>query len=191
MLVEHVDVLVIGAGPSGSVAASIVKQAGFSVKMVEKSKFPRFVIGESLLPRCMEALDAAGFLPALRAQGFQEKFGAKFVKGNVVADFDFANKFTAGWSQTWQVPRADFDQVLADEVQRMGVPVEFETEVTSITFDGPDSTTRVTRPDGSAQEIRARFLIDASGYGRVLPRLFGLDRPSNLPGRKTLFAHFE
>lgn len=191
MTVENVDVLVIGAGPSGSVAASIVKQAGFSVKMVEKIKFPRFVIGESLLPRCMEALDAAGFLPALEAQGFQQKFGAKFVKGDVVADFDFSNKFTEGWSQTWQVPRADFDQVLADEVQRMGVPVEFEIEVTGITFNGTDSTTRVTMPDGTEKEIRARFIIDASGYGRVIPRLFNLDRPSNLPARKTLFTHFE
>jgi len=191
MTIENVDVLVIGAGPSGSVAASIVKQAGFSVKMVEKVKFPRFVIGESLLPRCMEALDAAGFLPALEAQGFQQKFGAKFMRGSVVADFEFSNKFTEGWSQTWQVPRADFDQVLADEVQRMGVLVEFETEVTAITFDGTNSTTRVTTPDGSEKEIRARFIIDASGYGRVIPRLFNLDRPSNLPGRKTLFAHFE
>lgn len=143
--------------------------------MVEKIKFPRFVIGESLLPRCMEALEAAGFLPALEARGFQQKFGAKFVKGDQVADFDFANKFTEGWSQTWQVPRADFDQVLAEEVQRMGVPVEFETEVTGITFDGTDSATRVQRPDGSEKEIRARFIIDASGYGRVIPRLFQLD----------------
>src|SRR6476469_8756842 len=135
MTTEHVDVLVIGAGPSSSVADSIVKQAGYSVKMVEKMRFPRFVIGESLLPRCMEALDAAGFLPALQAQGFQEKFGAKFVKGDQVADFDFSNKFTEGWSQTWQVPRANFDQVLADEVQRMGIPLEFETEVTAIQFD--------------------------------------------------------
>ena len=191
MATEQVDVLVIGAGPSGSVAASMVKQAGYSVKMVEKLRFPRFVIGESLLPRCMEALDAAGFLPALRAQGFQEKFGAKFVKGDQVADFDFSNKFTEGWSQTWQVPRANFDQVLADEVQRMGIPLEFETEVTAIQFDGTDSTTRVTGPDGSEKEIKARFVIDASGYGRVIPRLFNLDQPSNLPGRKTMFAHCE
>ncbi|GAB3662436.1 NAD(P)/FAD-dependent oxidoreductase [Hymenobacter agri] len=169
----------------------MVKQAGYSVKMVEKLRFPRFVIGESLLPRCMEALDAAGFLPALRAQGFQEKFGAKFVKGDQVADFDFSNKFTEGWSQTWQVPRANFDQVLADEVQRMGIPLEFETEVTAIQFDGTASTTRVTGPDGAEKEIKARFIIDASGYGRVIPRLFNLDKPSNLPGRKTMFAHCE
>jgi 2-polyprenyl-6-methoxyphenol hydroxylase-like FAD-dependent oxidoreductase len=77
---EQTDVLVIGAGPAGTVAASLVHQAGYRVKVVEKQKFPRFVIGESLLPRCMEALEAAGFLEAVKEQGFQEKFGAKFVR---------------------------------------------------------------------------------------------------------------
>lgn len=191
MITEHIDVLVIGAGPSGSVAASMVNQAGYKVKIVEKVKFPRFVIGESLLPRCMEALSDAGFVPALEKQGFQQKFGAKFVKGDLVSDFDFSDKFTQGWDWTWQVPRADFDQQLAEQVQKMGVPVEFETEVTGITFHGTDSVTRVTTPDGGEKEIHARFIIDASGYGRVIPRLFKLDRPSNLPARKTLFAHFE
>jgi len=191
MTIENIDVLVIGAGPSGSVAASIVNQAGYSVKVVEKVKFPRFVIGESLLPRCMEALDAAGFIPALEAKGFQEKFGAKFVKGDMVADFDFSNKFTKGWDKAWQVPRADFDQTLADELLRMGVPVEFETEVTKIVFDGTSSVTTVVTPSGDTKEIHARFIIDASGYGRVIPRLFNLDRPSNLPARKTMFAHME
>lgn len=188
---EEIDVLVIGAGPSGTVAASIVNQAGYSVRIVEKTLFPRFVIGESLLPRCMEALDAAGFVPALEARGFQKKFGAKFVKGEQIADFDFSNKFTTGWDWTWQVPRADFDNLLATEVQKMGVPVDFATEVTGIEFFGTDSITKVVGPTGQERHIKARFIIDASGYGRVIPRLFKLDRPSNLPGRKTLFAHFE
>ena len=76
MTTENVDVLVIGAGPAGTVAASIINKAGFKVRIVEKQKFPRFVIGESLLPRCMEALEEAGFLEAVKAKGFQEKFGA-------------------------------------------------------------------------------------------------------------------
>src|SRR6187402_3573336 len=105
MKTEQVDVLVIGAGPSGTVAASIIKKAGFSVKIVEKMKFPRFVIGESLLPRCMEALEEAGFLDAVKAKGFQEKFGAKFVKDGKVCDFSFADQYTKGYNSTWQVPR--------------------------------------------------------------------------------------
>src|ERR1700709_1293160 len=107
MKTEKVDVLVIGAGPAGSVAASIINKAGFKVQIVEKQKFPRFVIGESLLPRCMEALEEAGFLDAVKAAGFQEKFGAKFVKGDKVSDFNFSDQFSKGWNWTWQVPRGN------------------------------------------------------------------------------------
>jgi flavin-dependent dehydrogenase len=187
---EKVDVLVIGAGPSGTVAASIINQAGYSVKIVEKELFPRFVIGESLLPKCMEPLEAAGFLPALKAQGYQEKFGAKFVNSEQkVMDFNFSDQFTKGWTWTWQVPRAHFDKVLADEVQKMGVPVEYQTTVTAIQFNGSNSTTTVVTQNGTEKQIEARFIVDASGYGRVIPRLFNLDRPSHLPARKALFTH--
>ena len=120
MKTEQVDVLVIGAGPSGTVAASIINKAGFSVKIVEKMKFPRFVIGESLLPRCMEALEEAGFLDAVKENGFQEKFGAKFVKNGKICDYFFADQFTPGWSWTWKVPRAEFDKKLADTDEKTG-----------------------------------------------------------------------
>jgi flavin-dependent dehydrogenase len=186
---EKVDVLVIGAGPSGTIAASIVHKAGYSVRIVEKLQFPRFVIGESLLPRCMEALEEAGFLEAVKEKGFQEKFGAKFVKNGKICDYFFADQFTEGWSWTWQVPRADFDKTLADTVEKMGVPVHYQTTVTGIQFNGSDSITTVEDAQGNKSEIEARFIIDGSGYGRVIPRLFNLDRPSNLPPRKALFAH--
>jgi len=189
MSIEKVDVLVIGAGPAGTVAASIVNKAGFKVKIVEKQKFPRFVIGESLLPRCMEALTEAGFVDALKKNGFQRKAGAKFVKNGRIADYFFADQFTAGWNWTWQVPRAEFDKTLADTVEQMGVPVCYETAVTDIKFNGSDSVTTVEDSEGNKSEIEARFIIDGSGYGRVIPRLFNLDRPSNLPPRKAIFTH--
>jgi flavin-dependent dehydrogenase len=187
---HDVDLLIIGAGPSGTVAAGTARRAGLSVRIVEKEVFPRFVIGESLLPRCMEALEAAGLLEAATAYGFQEKFGAKFLRGDEVSDFSFAEKFTKGFDHTWQVPRADFDKLLAEEVARKGVRVDFATEVIDVVFDGTSSRTTVRPRDGAEEIIRARFLIDASGYGRVLPKLFGLDKPSNLPPRKTIFGHF-
>ena len=189
MSTEKLDVLVIGAGPAGTVAASIINKAGFKVKIVEKQKFPRFVIGESLLPRCMEALTEAGFVDALKEKGFQEKSGAKFVKNGKVCDYFFADQFTAGWNWTWQVPRAEFDKTLADTVESMGVPVSYETTVTAINFNGSDSVTTVEDQHGNKTEIEARFIIDGSGYGRVIPRLFNLDKPSNLPPRKALFTH--
>ncbi|MEJ7587138.1 MAG: NAD(P)/FAD-dependent oxidoreductase [Ferruginibacter sp.] len=189
MIKEKVDVLVIGAGPAGTVAASIINKAGYKVKIVEKQLFPRFVIGESLLPRCMEALEEAGFLDAVKAKGFQEKFGAKFVKNGKTCDYLFADQFTPGWNWTWQVPRSEFDKTLADTVEQMGVPVCYETTVTGITFDGSDSSTTVVDKDGNERIVEARFIVDGSGYGRVIPRLFNLDKPSNLVPRRALFAH--
>lgn len=183
------DVLVIGAGPAGTVAASIVNKAGFKVQIVEKMKFPRFVIGESLLPRCMEALEEAGFLEAVNAQQFQQKSGAKFVKDGKICDYEFSDQFTKGWETAFQVPRSAFDKTLADTVEKMGVPIRYETTVTGISFNGSDSITTVKDKDGKESQIKARFIIDGSGFGRVIPRLFNMDKPSNLPSRKAVFTH--
>src|ERR1041384_4676247 len=103
------DVLVIGAGPAGSISAAMLHKAGFDVRVVEREKFPRFVIGESLLPRCMEVLEDAELLDAIKAKNFQEKFGAKFLKDGKVSDFNFTEQYSKGWNWTWQVPRAEFD----------------------------------------------------------------------------------
>lgn len=189
MTKEKTDVLVIGAGPAGTIAASILNQEGFNVKMVEKTQFPRFVIGESLLPRCMDHLEAAGLLEAVKKQGFQEKFGAKFIRGDEICDFNFSNQFTKGWNWTWQVPRAHFDKTLADTVQEKGVPIDYQTGVKDIKFHSGFSITTVEHADGSKKEIEAKFIVDASGYGRVIPRMFNLDEPSNFPQRKAFFAH--
>lgn len=186
------DVLVIGAGPAGTVAASIVNKEGFKVTVVEKQSFPRFVIGESLLPRCMEALDEASFLDAVKQKGFQEKCGAKFVLGDKKTDYYFAEQFTKGWEWTWQVPRGEFDKTLADTLESQGVPIHYETEVTAIKFnDDGSSVTTVKDKNGNESQIDARFIIDGSGYGRVIPKLFGLDKPSDLPPRKALFCHMK
>lgn len=189
MLKENVDVLVIGAGPSGCVAASYLFNNGARVKVVEKSKFPRFVIGESLIPRVMDHFDEAGLLDCLNRMNFEKKFGARFIRGEEVCLFDFSKKFGEGWDWTWQVPRADFDNTLAQEVARKGVDIEFETEVTKVVFNGSDSITTVKEKDGTEREIHAKFIIDSSGYGRVLPRLLKLEAPSSVTENSSLFAH--
>lgn len=191
MQTEKVEVLVIGAGPAGSIASSIINKQGFKVKVVEKEKFPRFVIGESLLPRVMDHLQEAGLLEAVKEAGFQKKFGAKFVRGNEVCDFNFSDQFSNGWTWTWQVQRAQFDQILSATVAKMGVDIEHETTVTKIEFNGTDSCTTVIDKTGKEKQIEARFIVDASGYGRVIPRLFNLDKPSNFEARKTHFVHFK
>jgi flavin-dependent dehydrogenase len=192
MITENTDVLVIGAGPAGSIAAAMINKAGFQVRVVEREKFPRFVIGESLLPRCMEVLEDADLLETIKAKGFQEKFGAKFLLGDKVSDFNFSEQFSKGWTWTWQVQRAEFDNALIKEVEKRGVPVEFETTVIDIKIaDDESSITTVQKKDGSTKTIKARFIIDASGYGRVIPRMFNLEKPSNLDPRKAVFAHVE
>ncbi len=191
MQTTKVDVLVIGAGPAGSIASSIINKAGYKVKIVEKEKFPRFVIGESLLPRVMDHLDEAGLLDAVKKAGFQEKFGAKFVRGNEVCDFNFTDQFSKGWNWTWQVPRGQFDKILSETAASMGVDVQHEMAVTDIKFNGTNSVTTVVNKNGVQEQIEAKFIVDASGYGRVIPRMFGLDKPSNFEPRKTHFTHFK
>lgn len=192
MITEKTDVLVIGAGPAGCIAASIVHKNGLKVRVVEKEKFPRFVIGESLLPRVMEHLDEAELLEDVKSAGFQKKFGAKFIMGDKVCDFNFAEQFTKGWSWTWQVPRSQFDQILATGVAKKGISVEFEMSVTGIQFN-PDETSITTVEDnsGNKKKIEARYIIDCSGYGRVIPNLLGLNKQSSLDSRKTHFTHFK
>jgi len=191
MNTEKVDVLVIGAGPSGTMAASMVNKNGLKVKIVEKTQFPRYVIGESLLTRCMDHFEEAGVLDALKEQNYQVKNGAIFLKGDERCEFEFSEQYTKGWEWTWQVPRDEFDKVIADKVESMGVEIEYQATVTDIQFDGSDSTTTVVDKDGNEKKIEARFIIDASGYGRVIPKLLNLNTPSTLPVRDTIFTQFK
>jgi len=191
MKTEQTDVLVIGAGPAGCIAASILNKQGIKVKVVEKLKFPRFVIGESLLPRVMDHLDEAGLLEDVKAAEFQKKFGAKFVMGEKVCDFNFEDQFSQGWKWTWQVPRGEFDQILSRGLIKMGVAVDFETTVTAIRFNADESSvTTVEDKAGNKTNIEARFIVDASGYGRVIPNMLGINKVSSLDPRKTHFTHF-
>lgn len=188
---EQTEVLIIGAGPSGCVSAAYLQQQGIKVRMVEKTRFPRLVVGESLIPRVMDHLDEAGFLPALKAMNFEVKWGARFIRGEQVCQFDFSQKYSKGWDWTWQVPRADFDNVLAKEVVRMGVPLSFETEVTNVEFFPDHQLTTVKDASGETYQIYSKFVIDASGYGRVLPRLLNLNTPSKLDDHSSIFTHIK
>lgn len=189
MLKEFVDVLIIGAGPSGCVSASHLHNNKVKVKIVEKTKFPRLVVGESLIPRVMDHFAEAKLFESLDAMNFEKKLGARFIRGKEICVFDFSNKFSEGWDWTWQVPRADFDNTMAQEVIRKGIDLEFESEVVSVSFEGKKSTTVVKDIHGNLKEIHAKFIIDSSGYGRVLPRLLDLDTPSKLDPHSSIFTH--
>jgi flavin-dependent dehydrogenase len=186
---EMVDVLIIGAGPSGSVAASYLFGKGFTIKVVEKNEFPRFVIGESLLPRCMDHFKETDLFDCLDAYGFEIKSGARFMKEGEVCNFDFSKKHTKGWDWTWQVPRADFDKAMTDTLQERGVDICFQQEVVEVDFDDTGSTTTIKDAQGQLSNVYAKFIIDASGFGRVLPRLLNLDKPSEIPKHSSIFTH--
>lgn len=191
MSTTNTDVVVIGAGPAGAVAAAYLNKQGHQVLVLEKQVFPRFVIGESLLPHCMDQLDAVGFLPAVQAHGFQKKTGAAFYRDERRCDFFFSEQFTKGWSWTWQVQRKDFDNILIQEAAKQGVTVEFECEVTAVDCTSTTQTVVYKDKSGLEHTVTAKYVVDASGYGRVLPRLFDLDIPSAFPARGSVFAHVE
>lgn len=186
---EKIDVLIIGAGPAGSVSSSYLNKLGYKTLVLEKTQFPRFVIGESLLPHCMDHLEEVGFLDNVKKAGFQVKTGAAFYKGDKRVDFLFENQFTKGWTWTWQVKRAEFDTILINTAKEQGVPVKFRSEVTSVKCGADKQIITYVDEYEVEHTVEARFIIDASGYGRVLPRLFNLEEEVSTPARGAVFCH--
>ncbi|ANB19378.1 NAD(P)/FAD-dependent oxidoreductase [Dokdonella koreensis] len=191
MQTETTQILIVGAGPAGSVAAGMLRKQGRQVLVLEKEQFPRFSIGESLLPQSMQYIEEAGFLRDVVEAGFQYKNGAAFVRGARSTAFDFRDKFSPGWGTTYQVQRADFDHVLAKAAEKAGAEVRYRHQVVAVHVDGDQPTVEVVGPDGAMYQVRARFLLDASGFGRILPRLLNLETPSDFPVRGAYFTHVE
>ena len=192
MEIEQCDVAIIGAGPAGAVAAALLAHAGFEVRVLEKQHFPRFVVGESLLPHAMEILEQAGMLAAVQAgQGFQYKNGMAFSWGERYCAYRFTEKFGPGPGTAFNVERARFDDILIREAARKGAVVCFGEDVDAFDNKGNIARLRVVREDGSRYRVDARFVLDASGYYRALPRLYGWEQPSDLPVRQVHFTHID
>ncbi|MGF1754437.1 tryptophan 7-halogenase [Vibrio makurazakiensis] len=183
------QVAIIGAGPSGSIAAALLHAQGIDVKVIEKSVFPRFSIGESLLPACMEVIEKAGMTQAVIKAGFQFKDGAAFRKGAHYTTFDFQDKYSSGPGTTYQVQRGAFDHVLANEASKQGVEISYQHQLLDIKLTDSHSLLRVEEESGDEYEIEAEYVLDASGFARVLPKMLDLEEPSCLPPRKAIFTH--
>lgn len=181
------DVLVIGAGPAGCIAASYLANQGYEVTILEREKFPRFVIGESLLPVSMEHFEETGLLSAIEQAKFETKPGALFMRGQDEIDISFAEYFTPGWTWTWQVPRDEFDQVLADETEKKGVRILYETTIEDLVFE--EKEVKVVYSTNSTRKKESfRFVIDSSGNAGVVAKTLGLKIERELTGRRSIFT---
>lgn len=184
-------VLVIGAGPAGLVAAANLLNHGIEVTIFEKQKFPRIVVGESLLPLSMEHFEKVGFLDVIGKQGFLIKPAVRFFKGDAVVDFSFSEQFTENaktW--TWQVPRDKFDMVMAEEVMRRGGKIYFNTMVESFAYDDSEPSVSVSvLHEGKNKKYKGDFLLDASGFGLVIPKLTSMQIDKSFLPNHAVFTH--
>jgi flavin-dependent dehydrogenase len=186
------DVIVVGGGPAGSTAATWLSRAGHRVCLFERDQFPRFHIGESLLASVNDVLGAIGAENLVRQANFPEKWGATFMSadGAVERYADFSSGSGVRAPQTWQVPRATFDELLLRHASATGAEVYERHRVLDIEFNPGEVTASVQGEDTRVRRIRARGVVDASGRAALLARKFNLriDEPrlSNI----AVFSHY-
>ena len=161
------DVIVIGAGPAGSASAAILAEKGRHVLMLEREKFPRYHVGESLLPFTFQPLERLGVIDKMRQSAFIKKFSVQFVapSGKASQPFYFFNRYDRDTvAQTWQVLRSEFDQMLLENALSKGAVVQQEVTVTSLLKEGERVTgVRVQHQDGATAEYSAPMTLDCSG----------------------------
>jgi flavin-dependent dehydrogenase len=194
------DVVVIGGGPAGSTVAAILAEAGRKVLVVERTKFPRFHIGESLMPETYWTFQRLGMLPKLRDSDFVKKYSVQFVTatGKESQPFFFDERDPRECSQTWQVPRDRFDQMMLDNAAEKGAEVWMEANVNDVlleesdTDDLPRATGVVVTPkDGKPVRIAAKVVVDATGMNAMLSKRLGIRRMDPELRKASLFAHYK
>jgi flavin-dependent dehydrogenase len=187
---ERADVAIIGGGPGGSSTASFLAARGLSVAVFERETFPRFHVGESLMPATMLLLDELGVRPEIEAHGFQLKYGAAFVDEETGTAQTFYFLPGQKWpNYTYQVVRAEFDTILLEHARKRGATVHQPAVVESVAFD-PDGVTVTARAEGETITVRAAMLVDASGRDGFMASRYGERRRVPNLGKVALFSHF-
>ncbi len=187
------DAIVIGGGPSGSTVATRLAQRGRRVLLLEKEQFPRFHIGESLLPCSMPLLEQLGAMPAMLAHGFLTKYAAEFVTGDgtVTRRYAFADGLIPGAPSAFEVDRAEFDQLLLQNAARLGVEVRERTAVTRFEI-GRDGVSVTARDEhGNEAQYSAQMLIDATGQSSFMAGKLGMREMDAGLKNFAVFSHFE
>ena len=186
------DVAVIGGGPGGSTAATMLARKGFRVALFERERFPRHHVGESLLPASIPVLEELGAYERVRDAGFLPKYGATMVWGRDKSPWSWYFRETSRtYPHSYQVWRPQFDNILLDNARSHGVDVREEHAVTGVLErDGAVEGLRVRGPDGSEFELRARFVVDASGQSALISRRFGLRHWDDFFRNLAVYAYY-
>src|SRR5882724_6041884 len=186
------DVAIIGGGPAGSTAAALLARAGRSVVLFERENFPRFHIGESLLPFSMKAFTRLGLHEKFSSAGFMKKFGGEIVGAcsETGTKFYFKDGYRSQTDHAYQVTRSDFDKLLLDHAAECGAEVHEDTSVDRVQFSKDDVELAI-RSNGSSHTIQARYVIDASGRASMLGRQFQIKKTYNHLQKLSIFAHYD
>src|SRR5438874_7307114 len=170
------DVIVIGGGPAGATASTLIAQKGLKVRLFERMKFPRFHIGESLIPETYWVLKRLDMLEKMKQSRFVKKYSVQFVNavGKQSAPFYFWDNKPHECSQTWQVVRSEFDQMMLVNAREHGVDVHEGVRVHEVLFEGDRAVgVRIKEGDGPFRDVRARVVVDASAETGLLMSWFG------------------
>jgi FAD-dependent halogenase len=186
------DVVVIGGGPAGAVASTLLADAGHRVVVLERERFPRYHIGESLLSATLPILDAVGAMPAIEHHGFLRKPGGTFQWGRQQEPWSFwFREDPGGRPYAFQVVRAEFDRILLDNARAHGVDVREEHTVTAVAPDPTQPVVRACDARGTELRLEPRFVVDCSGQSAVLGRALGLRRFNEFFKNLAVFGYFE
>jgi flavin-dependent dehydrogenase len=186
------DAAIIGGGPAGSTTAALLAQAGRRVIVFERETFPRFHIGESLLPFSMKAFTRLGLHEKFLRAGFQKKYGGEILGAcsETGTKFYFKDGYRSQTDHAYQVTRADFDKVMLDQAAESGAEVREATQVDGVEFCN-DWAELAVKSNRSPDSIRARYVVDASGRTSVLGRQFKIKKTYDHLQKLSIFAHYD
>lgn len=191
---KTVDVAVIGGGPGGAALATFLARAGHRCAIFEQAKFPRYHIGESLIPHTHGIFDRLGLLPQLRNSGFPVKHSVRFVSasGKESVPFYFSETIKGDGARTWQVERSQFDCMMLNHARANGVEVHEQTAIDQVLFENEQAVgVKIVESDGSRSEVLAKVVVDASGRACVIGRQLGLRSPLPELRKASVWSYFQ